>query len=69
MHGVYGHMSVLIVDLTEVTAQPSAETRIGLNHRGHRGHREKKEESSGDSLSVASASSVVKHLLYAEGMP
>ena len=41
-----------------------------LNHRGHRGaQREKKENGCGDSLSVSSVLSVVKHLSYAEGMP
>ena len=52
----------------EDTARTSAGTKKSLNHRGHRGHREENEESSGDSLSVTSECSVVKHRAYAEGI-
>ena len=40
-----------------------------IHHRGRRGHRGKKEDSYGDSTSVASEFSVVKHPIYAEGIP
>ena len=67
------HRSVLVVDLTfgEVYDAPQrtpgsqlglrSKPKKDLNHRGHRGHREKKENSCRDSVSVASASSVVEH--------
>ncbi len=41
-----------------------------LNHRGHRGaQREKKENGCGDSLSVSSALSVVKHFCMPKAYP
>ena len=38
-----------------------------MHHREHRGHGEKKKDDCGDSLSVPSVPSVVKHPMYAEG--
>ena len=74
------HINGLIVDLTfgEVYDAPQRtprsqpglrpEPKKDLNHRGNRGHREKNEDSCGDSASVASESSVVKSIVYAEGI-